>query len=82
MISDVEHCKIKVLIMVLIRDGIHWTDYSNDHEVMIMASSHGGGNFMGIPPTVTVRLFAEAGLRNLRQIESSSPYTARLDITR
>ena len=49
---------------------------------MIMASSHGGGNFMGIPPTVTVRLFAEARVRNLRQIESSSPYAARLDITR
>ena len=81
-ICDVDHCKIKVLIMVLIRDGIYWTDYINDHEVMIMARSHGGGNFMGIPPTVTVRLFAEAGLRNLRQIESSSPYTARLDITR
>ena len=77
-ICDVDHCKIKVLI----RDGIYWTDYMNDHEVMIMARSHGGGNFMGIPPSVTVRLFAEAGLRNLRQIESSSPYTARLDITR
>ena len=69
--------------MVLINDGIRWTDFSNDHEVMIMVSSHhGGGNFMGIPPTVTLRIFAEADAWNLRQIESSSPYTARLDITR
>ena len=92
MICDADHCKIKVLIMILINDDIHWTDYSDDHEVMIMdyndyevmimASSHGGGNFMGIPPTVTVRIFAEADAWNLRQIESSSPYTARLDITR
>ena len=82
MICDVDHYKIKALTMVLINDGIHLTDYSNNHEVIIIASSHGGGNFMGIPPTVTVRLFAEAGASNLRQIESSSPYTARLDITR
>ena len=62
MICDVDHYKIKALTMVLINDGIHWTDYSNDHEVMIMASSPGGGNFIGIPPTVTIMMMIMASM--------------------